>query len=105
MQRGQPSTGSRSGSRSGRRNISWMAKSGWKENGTAMFRWLDRHKLALAAAGLMAVSVGVLPAQQPTVFHDTVTQVHVIASVKNAKGELVGTLQMPDFTILDNGVE
>ncbi len=44
-------------------------------------------------------------AQQPTVFRDTVTQVHVIATVKNAKGELVGALQKSDFKILDNGAE
>ena len=64
-----------------------------------MFRWLDK---TLAAAGL-AVCAGLLIAQEPTVFRDTVTQVHVIASVKNPKGELVGTLQKGDFTILDNG--
>jgi Ca-activated chloride channel family protein len=46
---------------------------------------------------------GLLWAQQPAVFKDTVTQVHVIASVKNSKGELVGTLQKSDFQIFDNG--
>ena len=46
---------------------------------------------------------GTVLAQQPTVFHDTVTQVHVIASVKNSKGELVGALQKSDFKIFDNG--
>ena len=82
-----------------------MARSGWKESGTAMFRWLakpklDKSKLALIGASLAAVSGGLMA---QTVFHDTVTQVHVIASVKNLKGELVGSLQMSDFTILDNG--
>jgi Ca-activated chloride channel family protein len=71
-----------------------------------MFRWLakpklDKSKLALIGASLAAVSGGLMA---QTVFHDTVTQVHVIASVKNLKGELVGTLQMSDFKILDNGV-
>jgi Ca-activated chloride channel family protein len=64
-----------------------------------MFRWLDK---AIITAGLAACG-GLLIAQEPTVFRDTVTQVHVIASVKNPKGELVGTLQKSDFTILDNG--
>lgn len=65
-----------------------------------MFRWLDKCKLALIGASLAAISGSAVLAQ----FRDTVTQVHVIASVKNLKGELVGTLQMSDFTILDNGV-
>ena len=47
----------------------------------------------------------VLFAQEPLVIHDTVTQVHVIASVKNAKGELVGALQKSDFKVFDNGAE
>ena len=65
-----------------------------------MFRWLDKR-----FATLVVVCGGVLPAQQPPTFHDTVTQVHVIASVKNSKGDLVGTLQKSNFKILDNGVE
>jgi len=65
-----------------------------------MFRWLDKS----IAAAVVSVGAGVLPAQPPTVFRDTVTQVHVIASVKNTKGELVGTLEKSNFTVLDNGV-
>ncbi len=64
-----------------------------------MFRWLDKG----VAAGV-AVSLELPLLAQSTVFRDTVTQVHVIASVKNTKGELVGTLQKSDFTVLDNGV-
>ena len=75
-----------------------------------MFPWLDERKAASGGAGLLGIAAlaavcgGVLPAQPPTVFRDTVTQVHVIASVKNSKGELVGALQKSDFKILDNGV-
>jgi Ca-activated chloride channel family protein len=58
--------------------------------------------LRTAALALLAGG-GLLRAQQPAVFTDTVTQVHVIASVKNSKGELVGTLQKSDFKIFDNG--
>jgi Ca-activated chloride channel homolog len=64
-----------------------------------MFQWLDKG----IAAGL-AVFCGGVAVAQSTVFRDTVTQVHVIASVKNPKGELVGTLLKSNFTILDNGV-
>ena len=67
-----------------------------------MFRWLDRLPAALAASSMF-----VLLAQQPapTVFKDTVTQVHVLATVKDTRGELVGSLQKSDFKIFDNGAE
>jgi len=41
---------------------------------------------------------------QTTVFKTEVDLVHVIASVKNQKGQLVGTLHKDDFEIYDNGV-
>jgi Ca-activated chloride channel family protein len=63
-----------------------------------MFRWLAKPALA-------AVAAGALLGQQPAVFRDTVTQVHVIATVKNTKGELVGSLQKSDFHVFDNGAE
>lgn len=58
---------------------------------------------SLAISTTLLVSAGILLAQ-PAIFRDTVTQVHVICSVKNPKGELVGTLQKSDFKVLDNGV-
>src|SRR5581483_5281699 len=84
-----------------------MAKSGWKESGTAMYRWLVDHK---ATASALAIATGFLcvrvwAQQQPAVFKSDVKLVHVIASVKNAKGELVGKLQKSDFRIWDNGAE
>jgi Ca-activated chloride channel family protein len=70
-----------------------------------MFPWLDRRR-AIAISAAAASHCGLLMAQQqPSVFRDTVTQVHVIASVKNSSGELVGALQKSDFKIFDNGVE
>jgi Ca-activated chloride channel family protein len=68
-----------------------------------MFRWLDKRQALPMVTAIASLAGGVLLAQQPAIFHDTVTQVHVIASVKNSKGELIGTLQKSDFTILDNG--
>jgi len=70
-----------------------------------MFRWWDKSRGFLFVALAMAAGAPVLLAQAPAVFHDTVTQVHVIASVKDARGELVGALQKADFKIFDNGVE
>ncbi|MEI9972480.1 MAG: VWA domain-containing protein [Ignavibacteriota bacterium] len=65
-----------------------------------MFRSLDKGIVAV----LGVLCAGMMLAQDPAVFRTNVTQVHVIASVKDPKGELVGTLQKSDFTILDNGV-
>jgi Ca-activated chloride channel family protein len=59
--------------------------------------------VATLATGAIFSARAVL-AQTPTVFRDTVNLVHVIATVKNAKGELVGALQKSDFQVLDNGV-
>ena len=83
-----------------------MAKSGWKESGTAMFRWWAEHKSAVLALGVaVALGAGALLAQQTATFHDTISLVHIIASVKNSKDELVGALRKSDFRVFDNGVE
>lgn len=70
-----------------------------------MFRWLANHpKVAWLLAGAVA-GAGALVAQQPaTVFKTNVNLVHVIATVKNAKGDLVGSLQQSDFSVFDNDV-
>lgn len=74
-----------------------------------MFPWLAEHRavaLALAAAIAVAESAlcgGAAHAQPPTVFRTNVNLVHVIASVKNSRGELVGALQKSDFQVFDNG--
>jgi Ca-activated chloride channel family protein len=60
-----------------------------------MFRWLVKA-LPFTAALLFA--------QDPT-FRTNVSLVHVIATVKNPGGELVGNLQKDDFEILDNGAK
>jgi Ca-activated chloride channel family protein len=59
------------------------------------FRWLASVAPLVAAASL---------AQEPTI-RVNVNLVHVIATVKNQAGELVGTLRKDDFEIRDNGVK
>jgi len=70
-----------------------------------MFPRLDRRRTIAMSAASASLCGLLLAQQQPTVFRDTVTQVHVIASVKNSSGELVGALQKANFKIFDNGVE
>ncbi len=60
------------------------------------FQWLVKT-LPLAAAALVL-------AQEPTI-RVNVNLVHVIATVKNSAGELVGTLGKDDFEVYDNGVK
>src|SRR5471032_2945727 len=75
-----------------------MARFGWKESGIAML-FRSPNKRWLAAA----VCAGALLAQQPTTFRANVNLVHLVATVKNQTGQLVGTLQKPDFEVYDNG--
>jgi len=61
-----------------------------------MFRLPNSLPYLLAAAAALL-------AQQPTVFRADVSLVHVIATVKNKSGQLVGALSKDDFEIYDNG--
>jgi Ca-activated chloride channel family protein len=58
-----------------------------------------RHVAAFAGAALAA---GLLLAQTPT-FRVSVKLVRVLATVKNAQGDLVGDLKLEDFQIFDSG--
>jgi Ca-activated chloride channel homolog len=92
-----------------------MGKCGWKESGTVTLRWWGRvplsngrdsdrsraRKRAVCMAALMATAA--LFAQEPTI-RVNVNLVHVIATVKNRSGQLVGSLKKEDFQIFDNGV-
>jgi Ca-activated chloride channel family protein len=69
-----------------------------------MYPWSARSVTIVVAPLAAACLCVVMLAQQQPVFHDTVSLVHVIASVKNSRGELVGALQKSDFRIFDNGV-
>jgi Ca-activated chloride channel family protein len=61
-----------------------------------MLQWRAKHWLAAT------LSAGVVCAQQ-TVFRANVDLVHVVATVRNPSGELIGTLQKDDFEVFDNG--
>jgi Ca-activated chloride channel family protein len=74
-----------------------MAKCGWKESGTAMFRWP-------ASIILVILAIGTALAQQTPTIRVNVNLVHVTATVKNRAGDLVGSLRKEDFEIYDNGV-
>src|SRR5262249_44792278 len=92
-------TGLRNWSRSGKRNTSPMVRSGWKESGTSVLRW--PRKLERCSVPFMLLSAAF--AQEPIMRVD-VRLVRVIATGKDASGNLVGSLENPDFTIRDNGV-
>lgn len=89
-----------------------MAKSGWKESGTAMCQWPARLRSLSrvcrwgipSGALCTALCATVLWAQEAPVIRVSVNLVPVVATVKNQAGELVGRLQKEDFEILDNGV-
>jgi Ca-activated chloride channel homolog len=74
-----------------------MAKCGWKESGTSMFRSLVRLSIPLAV-------FAALVAAQDTLIRVNVSLVHVLATVRNQSGALVGDLSKDEFEILDNGV-
>jgi Ca-activated chloride channel homolog len=87
-----------------------MAPPGWKESGIAMFQpWAKGFQpwaKALCALLLGAASLSAQPAApQPPLIRSTVTLVHVIATVKNQSGALIGSLGKDDFEIYDNGVK
>lgn len=75
-----------------------------------MFPWrikpLSRPWVALSVCGVSIFGLAVygrLLAQAPTTIRVNVNLVHAIATVKNASGQLVGSLQKQDFEIYDNG--
>jgi Ca-activated chloride channel family protein len=61
------------------------------------------RSLAVAVGCILMTALS-LSAQESTVFHANVNLVHVIATVRNKAGDLVGALGKDDFGISDNGV-
>ena len=81
-----------------------MARSGWKESGTVTLRW--PAKSVLFAASLLAAAAGAWTfAQEGPVIRVNVNLVRILATVKTAKGELVGGLGKDDFEVYDNGMK
>lgn len=61
---------------------------------------MSRWPVKLACLAVAALSVAAALAQ----FRDEVRLVHILATVKNRSGQLVGGLQKEDFLVSDNGV-
>ena len=80
-----------------------MARSGWKGSGIAMFPWRSEPGGCTLAA-LVCLAAGLAGAQQQPLIRVNVNLVHVVATVKNQAGQLVGSLKKEDFEITDNGV-
>ena len=66
-----------------------------------MSRSPDKLRLPHMRLAVLACA-GALLAQQPTTFRANVNLVHMVATVKNQTGQLVGTLQKQDFEVYDN---
>jgi Ca-activated chloride channel homolog len=78
-----------------------MARCGWKESGTTMFRWWANCALLAALSATPGLSQ---QGQEATPsFRVNVNLVRVLATVKNPSGDLVGDLQKQDFQVMDNG--
>jgi Ca-activated chloride channel family protein len=60
-----------------------------------------RHKSAVIV--IAAVAIGIAAAQ--STFKVDVKLVRLLVSVKDARGELVGSLEKPDFAVYDSGVK
>ena len=71
-----------------------MARSGWKENGTAMRTWLRAASAALGLCTVLGAQIKV-----------NVNLVRVLATVKDPAGEVVKALDKDDFELRDNGVQ
>jgi Ca-activated chloride channel family protein len=63
-----------------------------------------RGKAAGWGLALLCLAAILATAQQPAVFHANVNLVHVVATVRNQAGNLVGALHKEDFDVFDNGV-
>jgi len=62
-----------------------------------------RHKSAFVAA--IAIAIGVAIGIAKAQIKVDVKLVRLLVSVKDAKGQLVGSLEKPDFTVYDSGVK
>jgi len=86
-----------------------MARSGWKERGTPMCLWRGKSVNPTPGAAGRLICCTLLAAALPLAAQDLVIPVkvnlvHIIATVKNRAGQLVGSLGKDDFQVFDNGV-
>jgi Ca-activated chloride channel family protein len=63
-----------------------------------------RHKSSLIAVIAIAIGLPICIAKAQTIRVD-VKLVRLLVSVKDAKGQLVGSLEKPDFSVYDSGVK
>jgi len=63
-----------------------------------------RHKSSLLAVIAIAIGLAICIAKAQTIKVD-VKLVRLLVSVKDAKGQLVGSLEKPDFSVYDSGVK
>jgi Ca-activated chloride channel family protein len=70
-----------------------------------MGRFRHQSALLILAAALGAAAFFAVAAAAQSTFKVDVKLVRLLVSVKNAQGELVGSLEKPDFTVFDSGVK
>jgi len=64
-----------------------------------------RYQSALVAAVVIAIGVAVGIAAAQSTFKVDVKLVRLLVTVKDGRGELVGSLEKPDFVVYDSGVK
>jgi len=64
-----------------------------------------RYQSALVAAITIAIGIAFGIGKAQSTFKVDVKLVRLLVSVKDARGELVGSLEKPDFTVYDSGVK
>ena len=76
-----------------------MVRSGWKENGTTM-----RHVRVLTSCLILTgIASSLVLAQDAAPIHVDVRLVRILATVKDAAGATVGSLEKSNFELRDNG--
>ena len=86
--------------------LPWRRRTEWTRDGSRVVAGHEETRLSprvLSSGTIVALLLGVALAQEP-IMRVNVRLVRVIATVKEASGALVGSLNKPDFTIRDNGV-
>ena len=80
-----------------------MAKSGWKASGTIPSSRSDGAVIR-SFAGLLIAALSLCAQSSDTTIRVNVRLVRMLVTVKDASGQLIGSLNKNDFTVFDNGV-